>query len=521
MPRLALILYIFFVVVPLFFMQGIKAQTKKRKIDFEANIVQVSKTIAPDAKRLLGNVVFKHQGAIMYCDSAYYYSDSNSLDAFSNVYINQGDTLHLYSDYAEYEGNTRMSRATDNVKMIDKDEDGTTTLYTEYLEFDMEKNIGYYPDSGTVINENNRLTSLKGYYYADDEMYFFKDSVRIYTDEYTIYSDTVKYHTPTKISYFFGPTEIISDQNYIYCENGWYDNDQDVSQFSENAYLLSGNQRLKGDSLYYDRVMGIGEAFKNVEMYDSVEDVIINGQYGIYYEFSDSATVTDSAVFKQIAEGDTLYLHADTLRSVADSMLMDSVMTEYKIIRAYNKVRIYRTDFQGKCDSLTYTSHDSLFRMFVDPIIWSEENQITADYIEMYSGEGRVDSLKMYNNSFIISQEDTVKYNQIKGKNMVGYFRDNELFRIDVFGNGQTIYFVKEEEDVIGVNKTESLNMVIYREEKQIKKIVNIQQPEAVFMDHEKADPADLILINFRWLDYIRPKSRDDIFIWVPEKDTD
>src|SRR6056297_297197 len=244
----SLIIFLFFIL--LFEMNNIHVFSQKektRKIQFEANVVEMNKKISADAKRLIGDVVFTHKGAVMYCDSAYYYSDSNSLDAFSNVYINQGDTINLYSDYANYNGNTRMAEARENVKLIDRDKDGETILYTDYLDYDMNSNTGFYTDSGKVVSGDNELYSIKGYYYADQEVYFFKYSVEIYTPDYTIYSDTLKYNTHTGVSYFYGPTDIISDDNYIYCENGWYDTEKDISQFSENAYLLKNDQRLKGD----------------------------------------------------------------------------------------------------------------------------------------------------------------------------------------------------------------------------------------------------------------------------------
>jgi len=495
--------------------QALFAQSNERQIQFEANMVEVSKNIASDAKRLIGNVVFKHKGAVMNCDSAYFYSDRNALDAFGNVFINQGDSLLLYSDFAEYDGQTRMARARDRVKLIDENDDGQTVLNSEYLDFDMDGNVGFYEAGGEVLSGGNCLISRKGYYYADEDLYFFKDSVRIFTDDYIIYSDTLKYHTQSHIAFFFGPTEIVGDSNYIYCENGWYNTDNDRAQFSENAYLINDNQRLMGDSLFYDRQKAFGEAFNNVSLIDTSKDVIISGHYGIFNENSMQGYVTDSALFIQIQGEDSLFVHGDTLWSVYDSLVNDSLDIEYRVIKAFHHVKIFREDIQGKCDSLTYSSYDSIFRMFDKPVLWTENNQLTAEYIEMYSGSSHIDSVKMYESSFIISEEDSTKYSQIKGRNMIGYFRDNDLREIWVFGNGETIYYPKDDEEIIGVNKATSSNMLIRLKEEKIYKINFINQPDAVFMSLEDAGSEELILPGFDWLAPLwRPMSWRDVFIW-------
>ncbi len=492
------------------------AQSDERQIQFEANMVEVSKNIAPDAKRLIGNVVFKHKGAVMNCDSAYFYSDRNALDAFGNVFINQGDSLLLHADLAEYDGRTQMARARDDVKLTDKDEGGETVLNSEFLDFDMSGNVGFYEDGGEVLNGGNRLISRKGYYYANEDLYFFKDSVRIFTDNYIIYSDTLKYHTQNRVAFFFGPTEIVGDSNYIYCENGWYNTDNDQAQFSKNAFLINDDQKLMGDSLFYDRQKAFGEAFNNVSLVDTTKDVLISGHYGIFNERSMQGYVTDSALFIQIQGEDSLFVHGDTLWSVTDSLVNDSMDIEYRIIKAFHHVKIFREDIQGKCDSLTYSTYDSIFRMFEKPALWTENNQLTAEYIEMYSGNSRIDSVKMYESSFIISEEDSARFSQIKGRNMIGYFRDNDLREIWVFGNGETVYYPKDDDEMMGVNKATSSNMLIRLKEEKISKIKFINQPEAVFMSLEDADSENLILSGFDWLAPVwRPMSWRDVFIWV------
>ncbi len=485
---------------------------KSKRIAFNARSTEMDQKLGKNAKRLLGNVVFRHEGSTMYCDSAYFYPDQNALDGFSNVHIIKGDSLHLYSDYVNYNGRTKMAKARYNVKLVDKE----TTLKTDSLDFDMNTNIGHYTCGGIINNEENTLSSIIGYYYSNDDMFLFSDSVVIDNPEYDIFSDTIKYFTDTKVSYFYGPTDIISETNKIYCENGWYDTENDISQFNKNAYLKNEDTRISGDSLYYERGTGLGEAIRNVIIFDSIENIILKGNYGIYYENTESSFLTDSAAFIQVSEEyDSLFLHGDTLRSIEDT-------SGYKLLRAYHKVKLFRFNMQGKCDSLSYSFRDSIIRLYYEPVIWNEENQLTANYMEIYTENSSIDFVEMYEDAFIISQEDTIHYNQIKGKNMTGFFRFNQLYKINVNGNGETIYYTTERteddiEEITGVNKSVCSDMIIYLENKEVKKIKMVKDPEATLYPLDDIDEKSLKLQDFKWLDHMRPRTKYDIFVWEDE----
>lgn len=483
--------------------------TKKIEIR-NSDYIEYDEKVGSDIQKLVGNVMFEHAAYKMYCDSAYF-SAKQIINAYGNVHIEQGDTLHLYGDYLKYSGETKLAEVRDNVRLIDED----MYLETEFLDFDLAQDLGYYFNGGKIYNGENTLKSSIGYYFARDKVFFFKDTVEIRNAKYNIYSDTLKYHTETEISYFFGPTEIISDNNYIYCENGWYDLKLNISQFNKNAYYKNDEQLLKGDSLYYERDNGIGKAFNNVELIDTIENIILQGQYGYYQENPEKALLTEDAVFMQITEGDTLYLHADSLLS---DLYTTDTLGDYKIIRAFHKVKIYRFDMQGMCDSLSYSFKDSIIRLYDNPVLWSEENQLTSDFIEIHTLEGIVDKIKLYGASFIVIIEDTLRFNQMKGKNMIGYFKDNELYKVDVMGSGQTIFYPKEQETIIGINKAECTDMIIYLKDKKPDKVYFLKQPQATLYPPDGLSREELYLKGFSWLDKQRPKSKQDIFIWIEEQ---
>ncbi len=496
--KISFLILFFFVIC---FRSSYTQQT--RKINHNSDNMEFDKNLANGAYRLLGNVVFKHEGVVMYCDSAYFYSDINSLDAFDNVYINQGDTLHLYGDFLHYDGNSRMARVRRKVKLISNE----TQLFTEALDFDLKSSVGYYISFANIINGENKLNSREGYYYSSRKMYFFKDSVVIENPGYTIYSDTLKYNTISNIAYFLGPTEIISDSNYIYCEDGWYNTETDISLLKRNAYLESTNQTLKGDSLYYERATGYGEAYHNVELFDNEQNIILKGNYATYNENTENALLTDNAMLIQITDTDSIYIHADTLLSQVDT-------NGFKLFKAFYRVKMFKSNLQGKCDSMSYSFADSVIRLYDNPVLWSEKNQLTSEYMEIRTKKQRIDQLHLIKLAFIISKEDTLKFNQISGKTMVCYFKGNELYKVDVRGNGQTISYPKDDDQIIGVNKAESSNLVIYLEGKDVKEIMFLTKPDAVLYPLETAPRNELILKNFVWLEHLRPLKKEDIFTW-------
>ncbi len=482
----------------------VHAQKTKTIIIDNADITEFDNTGGAQRSRMLGNVKFRHEDVFMSCDSAHFFPDINVLDAFSRVHIWRGDTLDLYGDFLKYKGNVRIAEVRRNVVLDDKE----NHLTTDNIDYDLNSDLGYYFNGGKIENGENTLISEVGYYYSKEKLFFFKDSVKIVNPDYTMYSDTLKYNTVSEVAYFLGPTDIISEENYIYCENGWYDTRNNISQFNKNAFLQNKEKILKGDSIYYERETGLGKAFMNVELIDTLQNMVLTGHYAIYEELSDYAMLTDSALMIQIDKGDSLFVHADTLWTVADTI------PEKKLIKAYYHVKIFRSDLQGKCDSLVYAENDSTFRFYGEPVLWSDENQLTAEFISIETKAKGLHKINMRSEAFIISKEDTSKFNQIKGRDMQGWFRENELHMIDVNGNGQTIYYAKDKGELQGVNKAESANLKIYLKDRKIEKINFITKPDATYFPLEKFPPAASKLEDFKWLDEYRPKSRQDVFRW-------
>jgi len=481
------------------------SQEKKEVEILQAGSLIQSENIA-NARRLIDDVIIRHEDILMYCDSAYTYEGSNRVDAFGHVHINQGDTLNLYAAKIFYDGDRSYAQAISNVVL----KNNQVTLYTDTLDYDMDQKIGYYDCGGKVVDSTNTLTSQIGKYYLDQDLAHFTDSVIGFSKDYILRSQDLQYNTTTKVVYFKGPTTIQDSTNTLYAEDGWYNTETGAADLQKTPSISNKDQLIRAHTLLYDKETGDGEANGSVYIEDFKNRSIVEGNKVRYNDKTKIATVTDSAMFVSFNDTDTLYLHADTLRTLPDTI------QDEKIIKAYYGVRFYRKDVQGICDSLLYFTKDSLVQLFYSPVLWSEFHQLTADQIDLIQHQNAPDELHLFKNSFIVSELDSGRYDQIKGKNMTGYVINNELNYIDVDGNGQTLYYAREESGVIGINRAESSNITIRFKEGKIYRIIFEKQPEGELKPILNLEENDKFLSDFNWYGKKRPISKDDIF-----RDTD
>ncbi len=497
-----------FLIATFFYSTHFSFAQKNKKVEIvQASSLEGSKINGIEVRRLVGDVIFKQDNTLMYCDSALFYESTNSIDAFGNIRI-EGPDAKLYGETLHYDGNSKSSRVVKNVRLTD----GKMELTTDAMNYDLSTEVADYNTGGKVIDNENVLTSQRGYYYSKDKMVFFKDNVVLVNPKYIMNSDTLKYNTTTATAFFYGPSTIQStgkDSAYIYCENGWYNTKTEKSFFSKHAFIQTRENILNGDSILYDRKEGIGRAFKNVMVTDTTQKIIINGNYAYVNEKTNRSLVTGKTMLTKIFDKDSMYLHADTLYAVNDSL------TKEKTYFAYKHVRIYKTDLQGKCDSLVYSSKDSTISFYSDPVLWSNQNQLTADSISILLSGSKIYSMNLRVNSFISSSQDSLRFNQIKGRDMIGYFKDNNLYKINVIGNGQTIYYLRNNKNQLtGVNRAESSDLMIFLNDSKVQKISLLNKPDATLYPIKELQPHELKLKGFNWLNEKQPHSKDDIFIW-------
>ncbi|MFM1932375.1 MAG: hypothetical protein RL226_1678 [Bacteroidota bacterium] len=461
-----------------------------------------------DADRLIGNVMLQYRNTLMRCDSAYSYPNGD-YEAFGNIAITQGDSIKVFGNNLYLEKNAKECRLRENIRLMDKE----MVLTTENLDFNFETSVGSYFNGGKIVSKVNRnvLTSQEGYYDSKSEFFHFRKKVRLDNPEYKVKSDTLKYSGTGETAYFFGPTEIEARNSTIYCVNGWYNTVSEICQFRQGATIVSGSQTLSGDSIYYAGKSGIGEVFGHVVIADSTSSYSIDGDYGWHNELTEHSLVTGRARMMQFFDTDTLYMHADTLQATPDSLGSNR-------IRAFHHVKLYKKDLQGKADSLTYSEADSLLRMFGSPILWSDENQISGKQIDLFVFGGKIHRMHVNEQAFIISQVVDSAFNQIKGRNLTGFFDNNELRTIVIVGNGQTIYHLTEEKDdvkkVTGFNRADCTDVSIHVKDNSIRSVKLLQKPKGTLSPLQLIKTNDRYLPEFFWDARHRPQEPDDIFLW-------
>ena len=465
-----------------------------------------------DVQVVVGNVIFRHDSLYMYCDSAYYFDQRNSFEAFGNVRMEQGDTLFLYGDHLYYDGMTQIAQMRMNVRL----ENRNTTLLTDSLNYDRVYSLGYFFDGGTLMDEQNVLTSEWGEYNTQNKQSVFNYNVKLVNPQFTLTSDTLRYNTASKVANIVGPSDILSDNNHIYSESGYYNTQTGKADLYQRSVLTNDGKQLTGDTLFYDRNEGVGEAFHDMVMTDTVNKNMMTGDYGFYNEKTKYAFATRKAIAIDYSQGDSLFLHADTLMLKTFHLDTDSMFRE---MRAFHKVRFYRTDVQGVCDSLVFSTKDSCLTMYDNPILWNENQQLIGEKVLIYMNDSTIDWAHIINQALSVEQIDTTKYNQVTGKEMKAFFRGGEMKKVEVIGSVRLVYYPMDSDStLIGMNVSETSQLDIYLEQQKLDHMVMSPQSNGTLYPLPQIPKGKDKLDNFVWFDYIRPLNKDDIFEWRAKK---
>ncbi|MFW9598518.1 MAG: OstA-like protein [Paludibacter sp.] len=473
-------------------------------INLEKNdLAEVNEELHPDYIILRGNVLFRHENVLLYCDSAYYYQKANSLDAFSNVRIVQGDTLFVYSDFLFYDGNLKLARLRQHVKM----ENRKTTLTTDSLNYDRNTNLAYYYTGGKIVDPQNTLTSFWGQYNTVNDNAQFRNNVVLTNKNFVLNSDTLNYNTKTHIANIIGKTKIIyQNETDIFTKKGWYNTDNEQMMLLNRSLIVhkDGNTML-GDTIFYDKTKKIAEAFDNVILTDSTQKTTLTGNYVFYDETTEAGLATDSAVLLDWSTVDSMWVHADTLRTFSDSI--------YKVAKGYYNVRLFRNDVQGISDSLYFSTRDSVINMIGEPVLWSDNNQLSGEVIQAFTKDKKVDHIHVQRAAIAIQKVDSINYNQLSGKELIAYMDSGQLRRVHVSGNAETIFYPIDDGDstIVGLNKTESSYVDMYFKNRKIERIVMKSATSGIMYPIGQLSGGDLYLRQFFWLAEQRPKNNKDI----------
>ncbi len=565
-----------------------------------------------DGKAKVISPVFEHEGATLAADSATLDNNGNFFNAFGHVVITQPDGTVIYADLLNYYGNTRIAILTNNVRLLDKN---GAVLSTNYLTYNMATKVGTYTNGGKIVNGEDVLTSKNGYYFANSKDAYFRYNVIITSKDAITKADTMRYNSDSKIAYFYGPTHIYGKKDTLYTENGNYNTVSRQAFAIKNNLYQQGSKTLRGDTIFYDDIKGIGRALQNITFSDAgSQKITLKGNYGVYRRADSSTLVSKNPYVMLLAQDsakvDTIYLTADTLftkliekkrfvpvkrdeaisdeiddaelinapvstpapspkanvavtkaqpKSKAqnkkdqpanvpstegtvpinnakappkyipktsaqlrdslrrDSVFKDSVLlsqdtSKTRIVLAYHHVKIFKSDLQAKADSVFFSYKDSVIRFYRNPIVWSQGAQLTADTVYLQLKNQKLDNILLQNRGFIVNVEtDSLKYNQVKGKILTGFFKQNQLQRMYVNGNAQSVYYTRDSTGYTGMNRSVSSRMKINFTNKQLQDIVFIRKPTMEYNSIENVKKDREILDGFIWKPKERPKSKEEI----------
>ena len=484
------------------------AQTPKKIIIEHSDFADINQLEIPDAVLLTGNVRVNHDGAILTCNKAYWFQKENYIKAFGDVHIMQGDTLTLSGKYAEYNGDLKQAFATGNVLMQSPE----MSLVTDTINFDRNSQEAYYKTYGTITNKGNTLRSKSGKYFVNQKKYQFLTSVTVKTPENLIKSNHLDYYTNSGHSYLLGPSTIDGKETKIYTENGFYDTKKDIARLQRNSNIRYNNRLIVGDSIFYNKKNGFASATNNVKITDSINKIIVKGHYAEIYKFKDSVFVTKHALAISLVEKDSVYIHA--------KKLLITGKENNRIIRGFKDAKFYKLDLSGKCDSIHSNQKTALTKLIGKPILWNFDNQMTGDVIHLIGNNAteKLDSLKVLTNAFIVSKDTLgTGYNQVKGMNLYGKFKENSLENVDIIKNTEVIYFMRnDKQELIGINKSVCSKINMTFDKSKIDTLTLFDSPDGTIFPEIELPENARKLRGFIWRGDERIKSKEDLF--TPEE---
>ena len=450
-------------------------------------------------------VQFRHQGMDIWCDVAVLYQKTNQVKAFGDVFIQQGDSLKMNSNFVEYNGDTKIALAKENVKLRNE----KMTLETQELFFDRNTQEAYYLNHGKISDEENVLTSKEGRYFVAPKKSQFSSQVNITNADFQINSLTLDYYHSTGHVYMFGPTTITGKDYIAYGEKGFYDTKTEKGYFMDMARIDYDNKRLTGDSLYFDKFRNFASATNNIIIRDTINHTLVKGHYGEIHKAQDSMFITKKALIASLVDKDSVYIHA--------KRIMVTGKTGARIVRAYTGARIYKTDIQGKCDSIHSSQTTGLTQLIGKPILWSGKSQMTGDHIQLLANTQteKLDSLRVFDNAFLI-EKDTLGegYNQVKGKPLKGKFKENKLNNVNLYQNTEVIYYVYDDQNnPAGINKSKCSQIrVDFTTNQQIETVIFYKDVDGGIYPEDKINKEELRFPNFNWRGDEIILSKNDIF---------
>jgi lipopolysaccharide export system protein LptA len=467
---------------------------------------------------LSGGVKLKQGNTLFTCDSCIINSAANMFEAFGHVYINDSDTAKVWSDYLRYLTDKKLAYLTGKVRLTD----GHGTLTTNNLEYDVARKIGTYTNGGRVVNKKTVLTSREGIYYTDIKDIYFKNNVFLKDPAYTLSADSLLYNTETQVARFITSTTIRdSSGRVIKTKEGYYDLKEGKAEFTQRTSVQDKSLFMIGDQIASDDKSGIIQVQGRGVLVDTAKGINLLANQIFINKKTDALLATQKPVMTIKQGNDSFFIAADTIFSARlTDLYKDSLKTAKwkgdstdRYVEAYRSVRVFSDSMQSASDSMFYSFRDSIFRLYQKPVVWSNKSQITGDTILLYTKNKKADRIKVYDNSFMVTEVQTGIYNQVQSARMDGYFIEGSIDSVRARGLAESIYFMQDKDSAFtGVNQTTSDAIDIYFRKGDLYKVVLRSAVKGDLFPIKFKEPSAMRLTNFIWLEERRPKSKYDLF---------
>ncbi len=478
-------------------------EQRKDKISYKADELKFRRINNEPVRTLITNVEFTQGSTKIICDSANFFTRKNILEAYGNILITNSDSSTIKAKFLTYNGDTKIAKLRDNVIY----KKNLELITTNNLDYNIEEKKGYFFSGGELRDDENILTSNNGIFFGESDLSVFYSDVELAGKDFILNSDSMTYNTFTKEAITFGYTEILSDDSIQIKSLGGSFIQESKDSRLESSKIETKDYILEADIIDLDEVNSTYYARNNVKLKLKETEYIIQGELGVFDKVKNKTKIFGNTLLKKNIELDTFYLSSDTILALNDE-------NEIKKIFAYNDVKFFNKDFIGKADSIIFLIEDSTIEMYLDPIIWNNKNQITSDTIKFNLNGEYVEEMKLSKNSFIISQDTLGNFNQIKGRNMDATFINNTLDKINVYGNGETIYFGLNEDlnSIIGLNYIICSDLRMNFSENELENIIFYKNPRAKMIPPHEITNDDLYLTQFKWREEEIPKIQDVVY---------
>lgn len=477
--------------------------SEKKKIKLiRAEDLKSAKEKFNNAQRLITNVRLKQEDVILDCDSAHLFKSENVVKLYDNLHIKKGDSIDVYAQYGELEGNTKYLKLRNNVIIIKKDK---ATLYSDSVDFDLKKNLATYFQGGKIISAKDTIISDQAYLFTKKDSVELIDNVKIYGEKFSAFSDYINYQMKKDVVKFRTPTEIFYQDSYLYSERGTYYNKTQSVDLLLNNKLIHQKRIVIADTIYGDGVDSTVFAYSNVEINDTVNKLKLQSDYTYLDNKKKESYTTKNVLGINYGDAkDTLFFTCDTIHTIYDST------KTFNNLYAYNNILMYKDNMQANCDSLYYNFKDSIMSLYNNPVLWFENNQLRSKEVRVHLKNKKLDSVDLLNKAYIFTKNNEFDYNQIKGNDIYLKLKKGKINYADVKENAESIYYLQKKKGgkMMGINRANSKDMHVEFKKGKLYKINLKTNPKSNITPMKLVTDKDSRMKEFEWLDHLRPKDK-------------